>query len=529
MGLLTALNRWLKELVRPENKSMNDNQRYFADRYRDLVLRLGPEVSVEMLTNARSFGLNVEALIEEHKRRAAASWCVEFSLDLAKANSKNLLLNDTLTEAGIPDREIPSHGSRLCVDLGSLFKRIDLPDRTMSIKEIVMHGVEAVHQRLNDGSNDFPKNRFPHGAEDWMLTSLRWNETERAFHLSGTWKEAVREQRPSKVNPGCSIDLRRTPPLQKGLVSALPMPDLNDITLRVWRWPNGRHEVIDVFAYQGSCPPSRKAEHPEQADTLRLTFPSTDLPQLEWKLDWFRARSPAMDFLFQRCMAKNGKPSDWLHLWSREALFDNYEKTGPVTDLRASLISGPTGPAPLPKGMQWPRCPHCGEVAAFSQSVDVRDIGFADLLAGTTMVIFVCNECLETGDWSDCSAVVWLQQTDEIVLTDRGEASPVLQISQCYGAELLETWELPKEISIEIEAIAESSDFTFYALPLSYGTKVGGVPSYLQEEQVFYDRNGTVMEYIAQINPPGHIATGGLGYVFFSVATQETYIDFQDT
>lgn len=529
MGLITTLQKWLKKFVQVEEESTTNHQQYFADRYRDLVLRLGREVSGEMLANARGFGLDVESLIAEHERRAAASWCVEFSLDLANTHCNDLRLSETLTQAGIPDREIAIHGSLLNVDLCELFKRIDLPNRTMSVKEIVMHGVAAIYQRIKDASEEFPRNRFPRGADDWKLTSLRWNEAEKAFHLSGTWKESVLEQRPSKVNPESSIDLRRTAPSQRGLVSAIPMPDLNQITLNVWRWPDGRHEVMDVFEYETSCPPSKNAEHPEQADTLRLTFPSDNLPKLEWKLGWYRAHSPAMDFLFQRWLAQHGKPSCWLLPWTREALLDNHENNGPVTDIRASLISGPTGPAPLPKGTQWPCCPHCGEVAAFSQSIDVRDIGFANLLPGTTMVIFVCNDCLDTGNWSDCSAVIWLKQMDEIVLTDQGEPSPVVQISQCYGAELLDMWELPEAIRTEIEAIAESSDFPCYALPLSYGTKVGGVPAYLQEEQVFYDRNGIVMEYIAQINPPGYIATGGLGYVFFSGATKETYVDFQDT
>jgi hypothetical protein len=159
--------------------------------------------------------------------------------------------------------------------------------------------------------------------------------------------------------------------------------------------------------------------------------------------------------------------------------------------------------------------------------VDTRDIGFSDLLPGTTMVIFVCNDCLEDGQWQNCAVVLWLGRSDEVVLLDQGSPAPVLQRAQWLGAEIIN--DFPSQVQGELEAFEKTSGVPSYPLPASFGTKVGGVPAYLQTEEVFYDRDGLVMEYIAQISTPEHISAGGFGYVSYSATTGETYIDFQDT
>ncbi len=529
MGLITKLQNWFRKRLQPERGSTSPRQQFWADNYAKLILREGGAVSEETLTNARQLGLDVEALIAEHERRKAASWSIEFSLDLADVEGGDPQLTEKLKQAGIPVREIQTHGCQLSVSVAGLYNRIELPDKSMPMNEIVVLGLAAIHQRYAEIPDEFPANRYPNGVRDWELTSFRWIEDSQDFHLGGQWKAEARNRLPSKLRPESAVDLRRTPPAGKKLVSALPVPDLEQITLNVWRWPDGKHVVMDVFASEASSPPPHQSPHPEQPDTLRLTFPSDDLPPLEWKLDWYRARTPAMDFLHQRCCRLLGKPTDWLVPYSRETLFEDYETTVPATDLRSSLRSGPMGPAPLPKGAEWPCCPHCGEPALFSQSVDVRDIGFADLLPGTTLVIFACNDCLEDGQWQNCSTVVWLGCEDKIELKDRGDTSPLMQRAQWYGPELIDHHDLPKDAQEDLDHMEKHSDATYCALPQSYGSKVGGVPAYLQQEDVFYDRNGNVMEYIAQISTPEHISAGGLGYVSYSAATGETYIDFQDT
>ena len=512
-----------------DGDSTFDRKEFWEDAYSSIILRYGADAPGETLDNARKIGLNVSALIAEHERQTAASWRIEFSFDLAATQLDDEDLAEKLKKAGISSHDIETHGRPLAVSLCQLYKRIDLPDAEMSVIEVIALGVAAIHQRFAEVPEEFPSNRFPNGVDDWKLESLSWSEAEQSYYLSGTWKPEIRERLPSKLCPESSIDLRRLPPKARKLEIARPMPEPKNIFLHVWRWPDGRHVVMDIFAKEEACPAPRKSPHPEQADTLRLVFPSDNLPTLEWKVEWMNARTPAMDFLFRSRCQELGKASDWLQPWTREVLFEDYENTIPATDLRASLRSGPTGPAPLPKGTQWPCCPHCGQLTLYSQSVDTRDIGFSDLLPGTTMVIFACNDCLEDGQWHNCAVAIWLGRNDEVVLLDQGNPAPVLQRSQWYGAELIDSHDLPEAIKRDLEVFDKISGALSYALPASFGTKVGGVPAYLQQEEVFYDRNGFVMEYIAQISTPEHISSGGFGYVSFSAATGETYIDFQST
>jgi len=472
--------------------------------------------------------MDVEALIAEHERRKAASWDVEFNFDLAEVDEQDLHLEERLKQAGLPEREVLTHGRPLSINVPDLHKRIDLPNQAMPMTKLVRLGIRALQQRFLETSKQFPTNRFPRGVGDWKLRSIRWSEAEQAFYLAGWWKEESRDRKPSRLHPTRSIDLRRVPPVEKHLVSSRPFPELKQITLSVSRDKDGKHTVSGVFADESSSLAPDTSLDSDQPGTLRLTFPSKDLPHLEWYGEWSLWRTAATEFLQRECIKQAGKPVDWLQPYSVEVLIAD-DQSVPAGDLRASLQSGATGPAPLPKGKEWPCCPCCGEPSLFSQSVDVRDINFADLLPGTSMVIFVCNDCLNGGEWQNCSSVIWLGSTDEIVLVDRGHPVPLVQRGQWHASETPALYDLPQEIQDALDEFEKACGNPHAYLPPSYGTKVGGVPYYLQEETVFYDCNGMVMEYIAQIAMPEHISVGGFGYVSHSAATGETYIDFQDT
>lgn len=528
MGLFSKLRSRIRRLLGFGGKSAFEREDFWTDAYSGIILRCGTEAPGDTLANARRLGMDVEALIAEHERRKAASWDVEFNFDLAEVDEQDLRLDERLKQAGLPDREVLTHGRPLSVDVPDLHKRIDLPNEAMPMTRLVRLGIRAMQQRFLETSNEFPTNRFPRGASDWKLKSIRWSEGEQAFYLAGWWKEESRERKPSKMNPACSIDLRRASPAEKPLVSSRPFPKLEQITLSVRRGADGKHVVSNVFADENSSSVPDTSLDSDQPGTLRLTFPSKDLPHLEWYGDWSLWRTAATDFLQRECVKQAGKPADWLQPYSVEALIAD-DQSVPAADLRASLQSGPAGPAPLPKGKEWPPCPCCGELSLFSQSVDVRDISFADLLPGTSMVIFVCNDCLNGGEWQNCSSVIWLGPADEIVLVDRGQPAPLVQRGQWYASETPAHYDLPQEIQGALDVFEKVSGNPHAHFPPSYGTKVGGVPFYLQEEAVFYDRNGIVMEYIAQIATPEHIAAGGFGYISHSAATGETYIDFQDT
>lgn len=526
MKLLQEIRRWFQRLLQPRSRGLFSRE-YWVGTYQSLILSQGRDVSDETLANARGLGLNVEALMAEHDRRKAASWRIEFSLDLAGLQPNEADLMGHIRNAGVPNHEIETQGRQLSVSLCHLYKSLELPNRRMSIVEVTALGVIGIHQRFAEVPGDFPTNRYPNGTCDWQLQSLSWSEAEQRFYLAGWWKSEVRGRVPSKLSPETSIDLRRSPFAPKKLVSAKPIPELKNIFLNVWRWPNGKHVVMGIYTEEESCPAPKKSHLPESADTIRFALPSENLPSMQWDVRWYGPDAPVIEFLFRSRCRELGKPFDWLKEWTREALFEDDATTVPATDLRASLRSGPTGPAPLPKGAPWPCCPCCGEPVLFSQSVDVRDMDFSVLLPGTTMVIFACNDCLVAGQWQNCSIVIWLGRNDDVVLLDRETPAPLLQRGQWHGAELIDVQDLPADVERDLEVFEKAECALCY--PHCFGTKVGGVPDYLQQEEFFYDRNGLVMEYIAQIATPEHISAGGFGYVYFSTGTKETYIEFQDT
>lgn len=504
-------------------------EKFWADAYSGLILHEGANVKQETLDNARYLGIDVEALIAEHERRKKASWRVEFEIDLTGLGPDAPDVPQKLTVAGVSERVIETRGALLHVSLAGLYKRIQLPDKSMSLAEVISVGIEAIHQRLAEAPDEFPSNRYPFGADDWKLTCFRWIEDTQDWHLEGTWKPETRERTTKTFHPGRSIDLRRTPPVDKALVNSEAFPALEKVTISTWHWSNGTKKVMDISMSEEDCPPSCVPPHPEQPYTIRSTVALNALPDVEWDYNLWDYRTPATHCLEQQFLRKLGKPADWLLPFTVEAVFVDHHGRKPATDLRGSLVSGPTGPAPLPEGKEWPCCPSCGEPALFSQSLDMRDVGFADLLPGTTLVIFACNDCLDAGEWQNCSSVLWLGRDQAIVLMDRGNPSPVLQSSQWYGPDSLSRWDLPDEIGKEVERLENEGKAPLSRLSPGYGTKVGGVPFYLQTEEVFYDRQGVVMEYIAQIATPEHISAGGFGYISHSTATGETYIDFQDT
>ena len=145
---------------------------------------------------------------------------------------------------------------------------------------------------------------------------------------------------------------------------------------------------MDVYDREEDCPTPRKTAHGENAE-LRLSFTSASLPSLEWPHHIFPWRTPATQSLHTWNLQWAKKPVDWLRRHSVEAVFVKTCTAVPKPDLGASLVSGAYGPAPFNEGRTWPCCPGCGEPLLFSQSLDMRDIGFSDLLPGTTAVIFV--------------------------------------------------------------------------------------------------------------------------------------------
>ncbi len=332
--------------------------------------------------------------------------------------------------------------------------------------------------------------------------------------------------------PQKSIDLRRKPPCDRPLVASQPFPELSQIGILVHRKSRREHTVDEIFPV-GKLPlPSIYIT--ETYERLNLVFPSTLNPKLRWSDKLFEYRNAEVQFIQQQLLAAEGLPADWLVPYATEAVFMDWVDAKLLTDLRGSLISGPTGPAPLTADEEWPVCPYCTKEASFAESLDLRDLEFADLLPGTTIVIFICAACLETGQWSASSTVLWLPADGEITLTDRGNPSPVLQANQWHGPDSMGFDELPEDIQAKIVDLNRPQGHRFVFgesafpwIPPSYGSKAGGFPQFIGNYETPQDRHGFEMEYIAQISTPDYLDFQGFGYIFHSTTTGETYVHFQ--
>ena len=168
--------------------------------------------------------------------------------------------------------------------------------------------------------------------------------------------------------------------------------------------------------------------------------------------------------------------------------------------------------------------------------MDMRDIAYAETLPGTTMVVFICKECLWDGNWDNCADVIWLPANKAISLHGERDRSLLRQATHFYGSDNPMSWELPEELQAEIcggvDEINGMPTIGFYEelwLESSAGTKVGGFPVFLQDGAMTFKRKRVIMEYIAQIDVPINVDFNGIGHIYYSVATGETCVQFQAT
>ena len=454
---------------------------------------------------------------------------LDLNVDLADFPPGFIQGVERILAAPVTDKiQVPAD-ENIYIQIAGMVWNIALPEGHYFITDLVDFGIKSIHVRIAERPDDFPLHTYPFGAADWKLTKFGRSKVGHGWYLFGSWKPEALARTPSRLCPGKSIDLRRQAPVEKRLISSIPFPDLGKVTLNVWQWPSGKNVVMGVYDQESACPAPRQSPGPDQPNELRWSYPFSNPPKLEWDYDVFNWRSPATHALHGWSLERVKKPKDWLRPCWTEAIFVEKAEHGEVTDLRASLVSGPAGPAPLPEGMSWPCCPNCGEISLFSQSLDMRDVSFADLLPGTTAAIFVCNDCLDCGDWDNSARVVWLDAKISIVLQNRQRPASIRQCVQYYGPDMKNRRDMPKDLLNELERLDEQQDAPGLWFPPSYGTKAGGVPFYLQEDVIVYDRTGLVMEYIAQIGAPEHIAATGFGYLFYSTTTGETRLVFQDT
>jgi hypothetical protein len=161
--------------------------------------------------------------------------------------------------------------------------------------------------------------------------------------------------------------------------------------------------------------------------------------------------------------------------------------------------------------------------------LDFRDVAFAHLLPGTTLSIFFCEHCHQCDEWEHCTETVWLPSDSQLGLQVVSGDASLRQCAQYYGMDAKLWNKMQPDMLAELDRLEAGPFYPCIRLSPGYGTKVGGVPWYLNADPEVFNRGGAPMEYVAQIGTPEHIPVNGFGYVFYSAATKETRIVFQDT
>ncbi len=489
------------------------------NRYTELIRKKGvPNPVTE--AKARALGVDVDAILAERQRIdfAARNHAIDFDLSLLDLGGDDWENDPVFTrweEIRLAPGEAPSlldlPGLGIYGEIGFL-RQYDT-----ALSSLLKAAIRKILAKLRDNPGEF-RFTLPLGARDILLEHVslgngRWT-------VSGGLNPRARERVPSELAPTRSIDLLRMVEGARPFMAARPWPALQGVWLEADRWPDGRLGFRDAFETRADCPPERKANRPDQPDTVTLPFPTKE--KIKW--DHFApAKKPATQFIRQYLCDAAGVKIGKTMPGAVEAVRFEYSVQLSVTDLRCGIRSGIHGPAPLASGMSWPICTNCGEIPCFLESLDFRDVSFGKLLPGCSLAIFLCDRCLEAGEGSEGTSLIWLPREGEIALVAGGSANPAVQARQWIDYEMGDFDELWEQFQARWPADFPS-DFVFNPDP---GSAVGGRPFYVQGDPEPLDASGLRMEYIAQFTLPEPLVFDGGAYLFHSATTGETVAEYQ--
>ena len=521
---------WLSKLLRRTDSKADSPQsqlqrpEFWQKSYRDIILREG-SVSSETRKSAEELGLDVDALLAEHERRQAASRTidVDFDLDSLLTDENGWPLAEQF--AAWEFMETPLIENGVWLEGEDFWGAVNFEHQSKkTVANLLRAGSHHILQLLKERKGEL-RYSYPLGTSDLIFTTLRWSGHEESWYLHVARKPEVLQRRPSQLHPDRSIDLLRAPYRERARIKAMSWPKLDHVWLSVDVWPSGKWLVWKAFETKEECGPDREASQPEQPHTRVMRYPCEGA--FTWEEMW--ATTPAAHFLKEHAFQQMGELGEKIRAHSVEAVFCDYSKPAPAADYRASLRSGIHGPAPLPAGMPWPACPNCGEPALFAESLDFRDVAFAHLLPGSSISIFMCDDCLMAGEWTESARLVWLPNDQEVELVSHGDAASLIEARQWIGNYSLNMADLPEDLCEQMEQeLAKNLPWVGVMAP-EFGSKAGGLPNYLQQDQPMFDSTGCLMEYIGQFCGSDKVSFGGFGYIFHSTKTGETAALLQTT
>ena len=510
--------------IRKPDDPAADAESKLRSNYTKLI-RLKGITSSQTEINARKLGIDVDALVAEREREINAWKIIEVRLDLATLTlgrggapleihftqwqSRSILLTTTAPILDLPGLSI--YGA---IKLGAV------PEITVA--DLLRAGVHLILKKLRDHPDEF-RHSLPWGIKDIELDRLVFDDSRKTWILFGARKSAALERTSRSLHPSRSIDLARRAVREGTRFKAKPWPEVEEVRLRVERWPTGALRVTDAFESVEESGPDRVPTYSDLSHTFTLKYPCPG------KFQWhdLGATKPATHFLKSHLFRQAGNLAQDAGSLGVESIICDYSSPMPVTDYRGSIRSGTDGPAPLPTGQAWPNCRNCGKIPSFWESIDFRDVSFFHLLLGTTLSIFVCDRCLEAGEWQACTTLIWLVGERFVDLVSRGDSMPPLEARQWIDRDCSND-DVPAVLAARVESECPA-DLPCGLASIAEGTKAGGWPYYLGAAPVLFDADGCLMDYIGQFTPPESSWFGGYGYIFHSATTGETVAELQST
>jgi hypothetical protein len=522
---MISIFKFLKQIFsfsefRRQTEQYKNRLDWWRETYQKMRLR-GDVVSEDDQKSAENLGLDVVELTSEHRRMLSERRWIAIDLDLAsiKLNNQGRPLDDQFREW---ETEIITLGEKM-VEISlpgvGIWEKVSFSDIEVPISEILKAGVNLIIDKFERTPSDF-KHTLPHGLQDLKIDELRGSVPSNRWTLVGERKAELLGQTVAKLFPTRSIELVRGRVENSSRIKVQPWPELDHIYLTVSRWPSGKQNVLKICESRDQCGPEYQASFEGQPDTIIVQYPCDGT--FRWESTG--QPSPAVHFLKKYTFLRVGSLAEKLRDYEVGAVLCDFSKPIENGDYRASLKSGDCGPAPLPRGHQWPSCAGCAKPQIFVGSIDFRDVPFAQLLPGSSIVIFMCTPCVHQGNYSECSSLVWLPNDLDIEFVSNGPKSPLVEARQWLGHDYSE---MPEPLEEELRD-NWPSDLPWFGSFFSHATKAGGVPDYLQGEEPVFDSSGNRMEYIGQFIPSEKILDG-YGYLLHSTKTGETVAILQTT
>lgn len=517
--------KWLKRISRLSGSRRQTQQHrnridWWRDTYQKMILR-GDVLSEDDHKTAEGLGLDVVALTSEHRRKLSERRWIAIGLDLAsiKLNDRGRPFDDQFSEWETEIITLDEKTVEISLPGVGIWGHVSFSDAEVPISEILKAGVNLIVDKIEGTPSDF-KNKLPHGVQDLKIDELRGSVPANRWTLAGARKTELLDRTVAKLFPTRSIELSRSLPVNDSRIKVQPWPELDHVYMSVSRWPSGVQYVLKICEDREQCGPEYQASIAGQPDTVTVRYPC------EGTFQWGSTgqSSPAVHFLKRYTILRAGSLAEKLRHYEVEAILSDFSKPTETGDHRASLRSGDHGPAPLPRGHLWPSCPGCAKPQVFFGSIDFRDVPFAHLLPGSSLVIFMCTPCVQQGNYSECTSLVWLPNEVDIEFVTNGPKSPLVEARQWLDHDYSE---IP-ELLVEELRDKWPSDLPWFGCFFNQATKAGGVPDYLQGAEPAFDSSGNQMEYIGQF-APSETLLDGYGYLLHSTTTGETVAILQTT